>query len=209
MEQSFTCNVWEGCWATESSDSLCAWAMRNALGASSNAATDWGASPEASTGSGANPQVPPNWGASPKVPRNSGASPMAPTERLQAVAAVVARAMPHLKEAGVPIVVAHRAIASAIMAIHRSRGRATFASAWADDHLALGFLHGALKAEWTDEGASPCQVSNLPSSLSALRRSFGVRESQVATMAVQLDCIFCDTDLSDSAGEGEVCGLPQ
>ena len=27
VEQSFTCNVWEGCWATDQSDSLCTWAL--------------------------------------------------------------------------------------------------------------------------------------------------------------------------------------
>ena len=189
VEQSFTCNVWEGCWATESSDSLVVWAFSKGSGASPNEPTDSGASPK---------------------PTDSGASPNVPTERLQAVAEVVARALPHLTQVGVPIVVAHRAIASAIQAIGASRGRATFAEAWADEHLALGFLHGALKAEWTDEGASPCEVSNLPSALRALQRRFGVRDSQVATMAVQLDCVFCDAELSDSAGdgEGELFGLP-
>ena len=176
VEQSFTCTVWEGCWATETSDSLCAWAM--------------------SKGSGV----------SPNVPTDSGASPKAFTERRQAVAVLVAKALPHLMEAGVPMVVALRAMASAIQAIHRSRGMATFAAAWADERLALGFLHGALKAEWIGEGASPCEVSNLPSSLRALQRRFGVGNSQFAAMAVELDCVFCDAELS--VGEGRLCGLP-
>ena len=43
---SFTCNAWEGCWATESSDSLCAWAMTKGrilasdLGVSPNVPTE-------------------------------------------------------------------------------------------------------------------------------------------------------------------------
>ena len=49
VEQSSTCNVWEGCWATESSDSLCVWSFSKGSGASPNEPTDSGASPNAPT----------------------------------------------------------------------------------------------------------------------------------------------------------------
>ena len=135
----------------------------------------------------------------------SGVSPSVPTGRLQAAGELVASALPHLTESGVPMDVAFRAMASAITAIHRSRGRATFAAQWPARHLALAFLHGALKAEWTYRGESPCVVANLASALRALQLRFGFEEAHHARMAIAFDCIFTDTALVECA---ELAGLP-
>ena len=171
LAESFTCNVWEGCWATEYSDSLCAWALLKGQA----------------------------------MAARSGVSPSVPTGRLQAVGELVASALPHLTESGVPMDIAFRAMASAITAIHRSRGRATFAAQWPVRHLALAFLHGALKAEWTDRGESPCVVANLASALRALQLRFGFGEAHQAGMSVAFDCVFSDATLLES---DDLAGLP-
>ena len=179
LAESFACNVWEGCWGTEYSDSLCAWALTKGQAMAA--------------GSGESPSG------------GSGESPSWPTGRLQAAGELVASALPHLKESGVPMDVAFRAMGSAITAIHRSRGRATFAAQWPARHLALAFLHGALKAEWTYRGESPCVVANLASALRALQLRFGFEEAHHAKMAIAFDCVFSDTALVESA---ELAGLP-
>ena len=172
LAESFACNVWEGCWAIEYSDSLCAWALN--------------------TGQA--------------LAAGSGVSPSVPTSRLQAAGELVASALPHLTESGVPMDVAFRTMASAITAIHRSRGRATFAAQWPAGHLALAFLHGALKAEWTYRGESPCvEVANLASALRALQLRFGFGEAHHAKMSIAFDCVFSDATLVESA---ELAGLP-
>ena len=164
--------MWEGCWATKYSDSLCAWALTKGQA----------------------------------MAADSGVSPSMPTGRLQAAAEVVASALPHLTESGVPMDVAFRAMASAITAIHRSRGRATFAAQWPERHLALAFLHGALKAEWTPcRGESPCVVANLASALRALQFRFGFGEAHHAKMSIAFDCVFSDATVSESV---ELVGLP-
>ena len=108
-----------------------------------------------------------------------------PTQKLQAAAQDAAMALPLLAEAGVPVPVALRAMASAVSAIARSKGRAVFAAHWPAKHLALGFLCGALKAEWVGcEDDSPCKVSNLQACLGVLRRRFGFVQQHHAKMAL-------------------------
>ena len=175
LAQSFTCNVWEGCWATKYSDSLCAWALTTGLAKAAGRL---------------------------RLTLDSGESPSTsmPTGRLQAAAEVVASSLPHLTQSGVPMDIAFRTMASAITAIHRSRGRATFAAQWPERHLALAFLHGALKAEWTPcRGESPCAVANLASALRALQCRFGFREAVRAKMSIAFDCVFSDITFSESA----------
>ena len=96
-----------------------------------------------------------------------------------------------------PISVAFRAMAAAFEAIHRSQGNARFAAEWPPQHLALGFLHGALKSEWQGEGASPCVVTNLTATLMALHRNFGFLDRYFAEVSVAFECVFEDSALPE------------
>ena len=157
--QSFTCNAWEGCWPTNESDSLCAWALDRVSRAPA-----------------------------------PGVSPRVPAATLQAAAEVVANSLPLLTESGAPVDVALRAMASAITAICGSKSTSvgSFAADWPAERLALGFLHGALKMEWVDEGESPCVVTTLSSTLMNLRRRFGLGETPEPQVLTSLDLLFLD-----------------
>ena len=94
--------------------------------------------------------------------KESGASPTVPPESLRAAAEIVAKSLAKLCQSGVPIDVALRALAAALVAIGRHRGASTFAEAWSVQDLALGFLIGAFKSEWRsvkDKDESPCATS--------------------------------------------------
>ena len=176
-------------WATDLSDELALWVESKHI-------------PAADSGASASVEHIPA-----PVPL-SGASPRVPTEKLQAAADVVVRALPLLTEAGVLVAIALRAMAAAINAIDRSRGRATFAGSWPAEQLALGFLSGALKFESiTSKDDSPCVVFNLQASLVALQHCFGFSKEHHKKMAIAFDCVFCDTDLG-SVDCGVCCGEP-
>ena len=89
------------------------------------------------------------------TPADSGVSPSAAPPSLQAVADIVAKALPTLTEAGAPVVIALRTMATAISSIARSHGRELvygFAAGWPPETLALGFIGRAqVRVDWKHE----------------------------------------------------------
>ena len=168
---SFTINVWDGCWSIEQSDEVIA-EFVTVSGASLSA-----------RGLGA----------------GLGASPSAPTEALQAAAHVVAEALPHLTESGVPFTIALRAMAAAINAIGRCREERPIALGWPAQQLALGFLVGALKCEWIDEESRATSPASLQASLAALQDRFGVSRKHQPRIALAFDLLVCDSGLADGS----------
>ena len=146
-----------------------------------------GASPDAS-GSGAMPRAP-----------GSGASPSVPPAKMLDAAAMVIMALPRLIDSGVPVTIALRAMAAALQAIGRGGNlRCSFAAAWPAEHVAFGFLSGALKAEWvrTDEEATSC-IGNLEVSRGAVAERFGLTREFQEGNATAFDMLFCDGDFVD------------
>ena len=171
---SFTINVWDGCWPIEQCDEVIAEFVT--VSGASLRAQGLGASLSA---------------------RGSGASPSAPTEALQAAAQVVAEALPHLTESGLPSTIALRAMAATINAIGRCRRGASLVPGWPAQQIALGFLVGALKCEWVDEESRATSPASLQASLAALQDRFGVAREHQPRVALAFDRLFCDAGLAD------------
>ena len=182
LTRSFTCNVWDGCWQMKASDGLALWVETKQI-----LAPGPGASPGAS-GSEAMPRAP-----------GSGASPSGPPAKMLDAAALVIMALPRLIESGVPATIALRAMAAALQAIGRGGNlRCSSAAAWPAEHVAFGFLSGALKSEWVRPGeeATSC-ISNLEGSRGALAERFGLTREFHKGNALAFDMMYCDGDYVD------------
>ena len=165
---SFTCNAWDGCWTNSQSDELAEWALaRNASDG-----------PGASLGG----------------PTGPGASLGGPTAKLREAADIIIDSRRALTDSGVPVAIAFRAMAAAIQAISRSRGRSDLVQRWPADHLALAFLIGALKCEWS--GAhDEANCTSLEGCLCGLRAR--MRGPTGEAQALACDMVFCDGELYD------------
>ena len=116
---------------------------------------------------------------------------------LHAAAGVVAMSLPHLIESGVPVAIACRTMAAAMHAIGRFTGNTTFAADWPEEHLALGFLSGALKSEWIEGKDGNSSAAHLEGSLAALGLRFGLSVAARKMMALPLDLLYMDTVFVD------------
>ena len=132
------------------------------------------------------------WVLSRNPSEDPGESLGSPAAKLRAAADVVVGSQRALTDSGVPIAIAFRAMAAAINAIHRSRGRSDLARRLPADDLALAFLIGALKCEWGDS-TQDANCTSLQGCLCGLRARMG--ESQAA--AVACDMVFCDGLMCD------------
>ena len=164
---SFTCNAWEGCWTISQSDELAEWVL-------SRTAPD---APGASLGGASD---------------DPGASLGGPTAKLRAAADIIIGSQRALTDSGVPIATAFRAMAAAIHAISKSRGRSDLVQRWPADHLALAFLIGALKVEWS--GAhNDANCTSLEGCLCGLRAR--MRGPTGEPHALACDMVLFDGDL--------------
>ena len=134
------------------------------------------------------------WALSRTASDDSGASLGGPSAKLRAAADIIIGSQQALTDSGVPIAIALRAMAAAIHAISKSRGRSDLVQRWPADHLAVAFLIGALKCEWI--GAhDEANCTSLEGCLCGLRAR--MRGPTGEAQALACDMVFCDGELYD------------
>ena len=136
------------------------------------------------------------WALSRTASDDPGASLGGPTAKLRAAADIIIGAQRALTDSGVPVAIALRAMAAAIHAISKSRGRCELAQRWPADHLALAFLIGALKCEWS--GAhDEANCTSPEGCLRGLRARMRGPVGEAQAVALACDMVFCDGGLYD------------
>ena len=139
-------------------------------------------------------------------PRDPGASLGGPpTAKLRAAADIIVGSQRALTDSGVPVAIAFRTMAAAIHAISKSRGRSDLVQRWPADHLALAFLIGALKCEWSS-AHDKANCTSLQGCLCGLRARMPGPAGDPKEVAFACDMVFCDEPLySDLALSDLVC----
>ena len=134
------------------------------------------------------------WALSRTASDDPGASLGGPSAKLRSAADIIIGSQRALTDSGVPVAIAFRAMAAAIHAISKSRGRSDLVQRWPADHLALAFLIGALKCEWNSahDGAN---CTSLEGCLCGLRAR--MRGPTGEAQALACDMVFCDGELYD------------
>lgn len=133
------------------------------------------------------------WALSRNACDGPGASLGGPTAKLRAAADIIIGSQRALTDSGVPVATAFRTMAAAIHAINNSRGRSEGAQQWPADHLALAYLIGALKCEWSDIHHE-ANCTSLEGCLSGLRTR--MRGPMDESQARACDMLFCDVAFS-------------